>query len=180
MDAFKVLFISIRIVPIPTFTFTTRQHAQNSTTCFQFFRGNFMYAMYWEEKLKASYIYWVPEYKSTFWLCPAVYGIILCWFYYYSNFFTFMYGTRTEVEQRDSGDCIISSLSSSCLNAFLPVEVDMLVTPSYKRSYMYTSIHCYQRCQNTFQTKEASSVCLIGHQELNTSHGQTDTLFAMS
>lgn len=101
MDAFKVLFISIRIVPIPTFTFTTRQHAQNSTACFQFFRGNFMYAMYWEEKLKASYIYWVPEYKSTFWLCPAVYGIILCWFYYYSNFFTFMYGTLTEMEQRD-------------------------------------------------------------------------------
>lgn len=127
-----------------------------------------------------SILYLLSSWIQKYILCPVVYGIILCWFYYYSNFFTFMYGTLTEVEQRDSGDCIISSLSSSCLNAFLPVEVDMLVTPSYKRSYMYTSIHCYQRCQNTIQTKEASLVCLISHQELNTWHGQTDTLFAMS
>lgn len=132
MDAFKVLFISIQIVPIPTFVFTTRQHAQNSTACFQFFRGNNMYAMYWEEKIKASCIYWVPEYKSTFWLCPAVYGIILCWFYYYSNFFTFMYGTLTEVEQRDSGDCIISSLSSSCLNAFCLLRLTCSLDPAIK------------------------------------------------
>lgn len=57
-----------------------------------------MYVMYWEEKLKVFYIYWVFEYKSIFWLCLVVYGIILCWFYYYLNFFIFMYGIRIEVE----------------------------------------------------------------------------------
>lgn len=119
---------------------------------------------------------WIQKYILTVSSCIWHYIVLVLLLF---KLFHFLYGTRTEVEQRDSGDCIISSLSSSCLNAFLPVEVDMLVTPSYKRSYMYTSIHCYQRCQNTFQTKEASSVCLISHQELNTSHGQTDTLFAM-
>lgn len=53
-----------------------------------------------------------------------------------------------------SGDCI----TSICL---LPVQ--MLFTcwswhfhyrPSYNRSYMYTSIHCYQGCQDSIQTKD--------------------------
>lgn len=57
-----------------------------------------MYVMYWEEKLKVFYIYWVFEYKSIFWLCLVVYGIILCWFYYYLYFFIFMYGILIEVE----------------------------------------------------------------------------------
>lgn len=57
-----------------------------------------MYVMYWEEKLKVFYIYWVFEYKSIFWLCLVVYGIILSWFYYYLYFFIFMYGILIEVE----------------------------------------------------------------------------------